>query len=248
MKQLLLFGGTTEGRILAKAAMDMGYQVTLCVATDYGQEVLPFQNSGITVHAGRLDEEQMQQMMTDVSFSCVVDATHPYAVAVSRNIRSAAKLAGVSYLRLLRPESVCTDCRYADNISEACAMAGQGNLLAATGSKEIFAYTTLADYQNRVYARVLPTPQSVELCHRAGLSDSHILTALGPFSVEQNEAVLREHSIKTMVTKDGGAVGGFAEKLTAAQNCGVEVIVVRRPQEIDGFSSQQILQKLKEAL
>ena len=81
MRRLLLFGGTTEGRELALAAANLGWQVTLCVATDYGAECVP-EADGIAIHTGRLDEAAMEALMRD-GFTVAVDATHPYAVAVS---------------------------------------------------------------------------------------------------------------------------------------------------------------------
>ena len=53
----------------------------------------------------------------------------------------------------------------------------------------------------------------------------------GPFSQALNEAVFRQWNIRWMVTKDGGRNGGFAEKLAAAQSCGVGVLVLNRPED-----------------
>lgn len=246
MKMLLLFGGTTEGRILAGQAAALGYAVTLCVATEYGREVLPPDSGQITVKTGRLDLAAMTALMQVVHFACVVDATHPYAVVVSQNILAAAKTMQLPYFRLLREQGDCADCCYAESTKRACMLVGEGNIFATTGSKEIAAYILIPDYRQRVYARVLPTPEALALCRSAGLADAHILTGKGPFTVAQNEAVLRDYQIKTMITKDGGVFGGFAEKLQAAKNCGTRVIVVRRPAESDGYSATQILQMLKE--
>lgn len=240
---MLLFGGTTEGRELAVQAAAMGLAVTLCVATDYGAACVPHAQ-GIAVHTGRLDEDAMERLMSE-RFACVVDATHPYAVDVSRNIRQAAAAAKLPCLRLLRPESEHPDCRYADTVAEACRLVSPGNVLAATGSKEIQAYTAIRDYQRRVYARVLPVETSLCQCRAAGLADDHILAAKGPFTLEENVETLRRYRIRSMVTKDGGAAGGFPEKLAAARACGVQVILVRRPAD-DGLSMAQILKRLEE--
>lgn len=240
MKKLLLFGGTTEGRELAHAAATLGWDVTLCVATAYGSQLAP---AGVTVRAGRLDTDAMAALMGQ-AFSCCVDATHPYAVAASENIRAAATAAQLPLLRLLRPESTAENCRFAGSVAQACALVPPGNVLAATGSKEIAAYRTIADFESRVYARVLPLEDSLRLCRQAGLPDSHVLAAKGPFSQAENERVLREYDICSMITKDGGQAGGFQEKLAAAKACGVAVIVVRRPEET-GLTYEEILERLQ---
>ena len=126
-------------------------------------------------------------------------------------------------------------------------MVPEGNVLAATGSKEIAAYTAIPGFAERVYARVLPLESSVAQCRAAGLPDSHILAARGPFTLEENLAVLRRYAIRSMVTKDGGAAGGFPEKLEAARQSGVEVLLVRRPEE-HGLSMEALCRQLEERL
>lgn len=242
MKRLLLFGGTTEGRELAAAAAKLGWDVTVSVATDYGATFVP-EGDGVTVHAGRLDEGAMEALMGS-GFTVAVDATHPYAVAVSANIRAAAERAGLPLLRLLRPESAHPDCLYADSVAEACTLVPAGNVLAATGSKEVAAYRAIPDYQARVYARVLPLESSIADCHRAGLDDGHILAARGPFTLEDNIDTMERYAIRSMITKDGGAAGGFPEKLEAARRCGVQVILVRRPQD-SGLPYEEICKRLE---
>ena len=85
MKQVLIFAGTTEGRRLAECLAAARIPASVCVATEYGETLLP-RAEGITHLMGRLDEGQMESLMKKEDFSCVVDATHPYAVAVSENI------------------------------------------------------------------------------------------------------------------------------------------------------------------
>ena len=228
MSRLLLFGGTTEGRELAAAAAAMGYGVTVSVATGYGADCIP-ETPGVTVHTGRLDAAEMARWMAE--FDLVVDATHPYAVAVSANVRSAAAEAGRPYLRLVRPESEHPGCRYADSVPQAVAMVPPGNVLAATGSKEIAAYAAIPDFARRVWARVLPVESSVAACRAAGLPEDHILAGRGPFSLEDNLETMARYAIRSMVTKDGGAAGGFPEKLEAARRLGVQVLLIRRPAE-----------------
>ena len=60
MYKLLLFAGTTEGRELAEYLAGCKVQVTACVATEYGETLISPQTN-LTVHAGRMDRQQMQQ-------------------------------------------------------------------------------------------------------------------------------------------------------------------------------------------
>lgn len=67
-------------------------------------------------------------------------------------------------------------------------------------------------------------------CLEAGLPEDCIVTGRGPFTVEQNRALLRQFEIGVMVTKDSGDRGGVREKLEAARLEGCEVVVVERPE------------------
>ncbi len=101
---VLIFGGTTEGRILAERAARSGARVVLSVATDYGEEVLEdIQDmEGLDVHKGHLDTGKMISLIDDVKPCVVFDATHPYANEVTASVSAAAAAAGVRYVRVRR--------------------------------------------------------------------------------------------------------------------------------------------------
>ena len=100
--KVVLFGGTTEGRMLSGALVALGAQVTVCVATEYGCREQGT-CSGVSVRTGRLEEAEMEKVLHGAALC--VDATHPYAVRASGNIAAACARAGVPRLRLLRRES-----------------------------------------------------------------------------------------------------------------------------------------------
>ena len=101
---VLIFGGTTEGRVLAEAAARGGAHVVLSVATDYGEEVLEDMQDmeGIDIHKGHLDTDKMISLIDDVKPYVVFDATHPYAEEVTASVSAAAAAAGVRYVRVRR--------------------------------------------------------------------------------------------------------------------------------------------------
>ena len=100
--RIVVFSGTTEGRDFSRAAAALDIAVTVSVATDLGAEEQG-QAPGITVHSGRLLPGAMAELLQGAALC--VDATHPYAVDATRNIRAAAVQAGVEYRRLLRAQS-----------------------------------------------------------------------------------------------------------------------------------------------
>ena len=206
--KVVLFGGTTEGRMLSGALVALGAQVTVCVATEYGCREQGA-CSGVSVRTGRLEEAEMEKVLHGAALC--VDATHPYAVRASGNIAAACARAGVPRLRLLRRESpLPADAAVFSTAQQAAVHLEQteGNIFLTTGAKELAAFAGV-DVQ-RLYVRLLPLRESLGACAAAGISGSHIVAMQGPFSQALNEALLRQFSIRFLVTKDGGAAGGFA--------------------------------------
>ena len=239
----VVFAGTTEGRAFSHALAALGAAVTVCVATDLGAEEQG-QAAGITVHTGRLDAEEMAALLQGAALC--VDATHPYAIEATRNICAAAKAAGVEYHRLLRPASALpAGSVVLETAAQAAAYLADkpGNVLLATGAKELPAFAALDPA--RLYPRVLPTVAGITACEKAHIPHRNIVALQGPFTAELNTALLRQFVIAYMVTKDGGATGGFAEKAAAAAACGVRFIVLRRPEEA-GETAETILQRCRE--
>ena len=238
--KILLFGGTTEGRLLAEELLKRGQELTVSCATELGAEEL--KGMSCRILQGRLEEAQMENLVKD--YELVVDATHPYAKLVTENIEEACKKSETSYIRISR-EMGKKDERGCSKVKSCQAAAEylqgkEGNILITTGAKELSAYAGL-DPQ-RLFARVLPTHAGIEACEKIGLAHRNILALQGPFSQEMNEAIIRQYQIRYLVTKDGGKAGGFSEKAKAAENTGIELILVERPED-KGISMQEFLER-----
>ena len=89
--------------------------------------------------------------------------------------------------------------------------------------------------------------EGISACEAVHIPHKNILALQGPFSYALNKALLEQCSIRFLVTKDGGAAGGFAEKAQAAADTGAQLIVIRRPAET-GETAEQILTRCKEVL
>ncbi len=239
--EILLFGGTTEGRTLTHALLEAGYAVTCSVATEYGGQLLD-PRPGLTILAGRLDQDAMVLQMQSRPFAAVVDATHPYAADVTQNVRGAAASTGLCYYRLLRPEALVEDALWADSPAHAVELLAHttGNILLTTGSKDLKTFATLPDYQNRLYVRILPAQESLALALAAGIHPTHIICMQGVGSVELNLALLRQFDCTHLVTKNSGKEGGFRIKCQAAQQAQARVVVIRRPHEEQGYTLEEL--------
>lgn len=251
--EILIFAGTTEGRTLSEYLAEAEIKHTICVATEYGEIVLR-QHPLVKVHQGRMDREQIEKFLRDGKFDVVIDATHPFAGEITRNIKSALeelKRVGRSilYLRLKRDgiaerENGIT---YFET-NEACEKAledTKGNILLTTGSKELYKYCVSEEIKRRLYVRVLPSVESISVCAQQGICGKQVIAMQGPFTALMNEAVIRQYEIACLVTKESGVPGGYQEKINAAKRTGTKIFVIGCPEEDEGYSFSEICRKLE---
>lgn len=246
MSKPLIFSGTTEGRTLSEKLTASGISHIVCVATEYGGLVME-PSDHADVRTGRMTALEMYDLIKSEAGK-VFDATHPYAHDVSHNILTACRAADHEYVRILRktdselfPEDA--DIHLFDSAA-SCAEAlktTEGNILLTTGSKELGVYSNDEGIRSRLYARVLPSHESIALCEEAGLNGKQIIAMQGPFSMETDLALIRQFDIKVLVTKSSGIAGGAPDKVRAAARAGIPVYMIGRPDEEGGLSVEDAL-------
>lgn len=247
--RLLIFGGTTEGRLLAECAAHRKIPCIVSVATEYGESLLSHLD-GIRPCAGRKDRNQIAELIRKESISLVIDATHPFAQNATEEIKGACLDTDTEYLRCLRERTETEDegggkTVFVKTVAEAADYLKdkEGNVFIATGSKELSLYTCIPKYKERCFARVLSTVHAVEDSVRLGFQGAHLIAMQGPFSEEMNVALLRQTKARWFVTKESGSEGGYLEKQRAARAAGAVLVVVRRPEE-EGLSLEEIISNL----
>lgn len=233
---IVLFAGTSEGRRLAQACAAAGRETLVCVATEYGERILP-EHPALHVHQGRLDEPAMLAFLQDAHASCVVDATHPHAIRVSDTIRRVCGRLDLRCIRLLREQETAlpSDPRIhvVGDAAQAARLAQQmsGNIFLTTGAKELPVFAEEITDKERFFLRVLPVQEALAACADCGVSGKHVIAMQGAFTAELNRAMYDYADAKILVTKESGAAGGFLAKLTPALERGMECIVIQRPAE-----------------
>jgi precorrin-6x reductase len=247
MSRILIFGGTTEGRLLAEYCHEQKKSAWVSVATGYGKMVLP-DSPYLLIHETPMNEEEMEQFILHNGITLVFDATHPYAAVVSKNIASACEKTETKRIRVVR-ESVTNKedggagehIIWVDSVEEAVRYLQEkaGNVLVTTGSKELVRFTLLDSFEERVYARILPTVAVISSCEEIGIKGKRLIGMQGPFSQELNEAMIRQYDINYLVTKEAGNAGGFQEKIKAAEACHIKAVVVGRPMTETGMTLKE---------
>lgn len=229
---VLVMGGTSDARALCQQLDTAQVKYTLSVATPTGQQ-LAGDIQG-RVRCGRLEQEEMVAWLRAHHTRWVIDASHPYAEVVSRNIVSACETAGVLLSRYQRPDQL-SDLTHpllykVQSIDDACEVArrlGQ-RVLLTTGSKDL-AHWRAGLAEKTLLARVLPVPDVVAQCAGLGFGVGEIFALCGPFSAAFNAAFYRQCRADVVITKASGAEGGYQEKVQPCLDAGIPCIVITRP-------------------
>lgn len=231
---VLVLGGTSDSIKICELINKKGFcnRYILSVTTEYGKDLA----DGIAkkIHLGKMSEEDMDKFIMENKVSFIIDATHPYATEVSKNAIKAAETTDTGYIRYERKslleEIDYKGCRFADSIDEMCEMAknnGYKRILIGTGSKNLAKYReNLPEIE--LFPRVLPTSEVIIECEKLGFNADNIIAMKGPFSKDMNVEMIKHYDIDLMLTKESGAAGGFLEKIDACEECGIDVIVLKR--------------------
>ncbi len=227
MLRVLILGGTTEASALAEALHgDDRFAPTLSFAGVTRAPVLPRIATRIGGFGGA---DGLAGWLRETGTHALIDATHPFAQRISRNAVAACAAAGVALLRVARPEwrPVPGDrWTVTPDMAAAAAALGPGGrrVLLTIGRQDLAAF--------------LPHPQHAYLVRSVDLPPAALLppgcrlvTARGPFALEDELSLLSRHAIEAIVSKNSGGDATRA-KLDAARRLGIEVVMVARPEPV----------------
>lgn len=230
---ILLMAGTSEGRELAERLDEQGYRLLVTTTTEYAGSLL---KTGIESLHQPLEPDDLVRLIGERQIKLLIDATHPFAVLASRNAEAAAKRTGIPYFRWERGGLCVDDLTKAEIVKVSSAeeamrvLEPYDRILLTIGSKELPRYRPLLLHPaKKVYVRVLPLPESLQVCWDLGIPPGQIIAGQGPFSAAWNCAVIEQFQIQALLTKESGRRGGVTEKLEAAGRFQIPVVILERP-------------------
>jgi precorrin-6A/cobalt-precorrin-6A reductase len=221
-RRVLVLGGTAEARRLAGAlAAEPGTEAITSLA---GRVAAPRELPGRVRTGGFGGAAGLAGYLADQGVDALVDATHPFAERITRNAVLAAAATGVPLVVLRRPgwaQEPGDRWHWADDLAAAAAaLPGLGGrAFLTTGSGGLAAFAALDLFF--LLRAVEPPPPPLPPRHR-------LVLARGPFTAQGERALLRDHRVDVLVTRDSGGPA-TAPKLAAAREAGIPVVVVRRP-------------------
>lgn len=252
---IFVAAGTQDGRELAGALLQAGYEVTASVVSSYGEKLLK-QYPRLIINDKPLDEEALEDYIRQHGVRLFVDASHPYAANVSENAMRACRAANIPYIRYERA-SVPVDYDKAypvESYEEAASTAAHlgTTVFLTTGSRNLKAFV-LSDALkgHTIIARILPTAGVLKECEELGLTPKQIVALQGPFSEELNIALYRQYGADVVVTKNSGEIGGTDTKITAAKKLGLPVVMIDRPKldyDVIAYRFEEVLNFAKEKI
>ncbi|MBE6502182.1 MAG: precorrin-6A reductase [Methanobrevibacter thaueri] len=251
--RILLLGGTKDStNIIEHVKKNHDCFILTTTTTEYGARLAKEAGSDEVI-ARPLPKEEIIDIIKNEKIGMLIDATHPFAEHITRTSVSIANELEMPYIRFERPttnlENIDTShIHYADSFDMAGKLIEsefrKGNVLHFAGAntmEDILKYVSV----DRFYPRILKVESSIEKCEKLGVDPSHIIPMKGAASVEENIELIERYGASVMITKESGDVGGVIEKILAANEKDVAVIMIQRP-KIDELNKNDIVSNLDE--
>lgn len=282
--RIWLVGGTSESAILAKALVQSQLPCTVTVTTEAAKVLYPV-SPLLRIWVGCLDTQQLSQFLPEEKIVVILDASHPYAVEISRLAIQVATETQIPYLRYDRPK-----CQLLGSQNSQAPLAPQHEMRQSAVrhnvGREAFTHHDLAklsqnqrkinqlksnnfdklsptvldsfeslvagDYlrgerviltsgyktlhlfrswQNlsTLFARILPSPESVQAALNAGFTPNKLIAIRPPISASLEKALWQQWDISLVVTKASGVAGGEDIKRSLAAELGIKLVIIQRP-------------------
>jgi precorrin-6A/cobalt-precorrin-6A reductase len=229
-----LIGGTSDSVTIANTLANEKIPFVVSVATQATQ--LPY-SGNLQIAVGCLDQESMQSFCQGQNIRGIIDASHPYAVEVSRQAIAVSNKLNIPYLRYERSNyqpatSTDTNNFVTELESFQALLTGeylhQERVLLTVGCKVLSQFQPWQT-QAILYARILPKIESLETALAAGFTSDRLIAIRPPISLAMETALWQQWGVTLVVTKASGSAGGEDIKRQVAANLNIPLIIIARP-------------------
>ena len=251
--KIFLLGGTKDStNIIEFVKENYESYILTTTTTEYGARLARESGSDSTI-ARPLLKDEIIDIIKRENFDILIDATHPFAKHITQTSASIARELKMPYIRFERPitnlENMDTShIHYADSFDDAGKLIEKefrkGNVLHFAGAntmEDILKYVSV----ERFYPRILKVESSIEKCENLGIDPSHIIPMTGAASLEENIELIERYDASVMITKESGDIGGVVEKIDAANQKDVAVVMIQR-QKIDELNKNDVVSNIEE--
>ena len=251
--RIFLLGGTKDStNIITHIKENYDAFILTTTTTEYGARLAREAGSDDTI-ARPLLKDEIIEIFTEGTFDILIDATHPFAEHITQTSVSIARELEIPYIRFERPttnlENIDTShIIYVKSFDEAGKLIddqfSEGNVLHFAGANtmaEIVKYVPV----DRFYPRILKVESSLVKCRELDIDPEHIIPMTGAATLEENVELIERYDASVMITKESGEIGGVIEKIEAANEKDIAIVMIQRP-KIEMLDEKDIVNNLKE--
>ena len=249
MNVMVMAGTKDAANIIKRLSSTEKFNILATTTTSYGAEIAKAAGADNLISKALPLEELVEVIKTN-DIKVLVDATHPFAANATCNAIKSSKIAGIKYLRFERPGENFKEndlIHEVPSFEEAALKAHElteGKVLHLAGVSTLAPIIKKID-SSRLFARVLPSVDSIQKCLDMKLNQENIIAMQGVFSKKFNKSLFEEYNISLIITKDSGETGGTSSKISAAVELGLDIVLVTRP-KVAELENENIFSDLDE--
>jgi precorrin-6A/cobalt-precorrin-6A reductase len=225
-----IIGGTSESVMVAQAIAEKNFFCIVTVTTADAVKLYPVLPN-LRIRVGQLKEFQIHEFIRQEKIIAIIDASHPYAIAISETVIQIAQALQIPYLRYERAELVLSqNITVLENFETLLA----GNYLTNQRVLLTVGYKILPRFkiwqsQAVLFARILPSRESLKVSLESGFTSDRLIGIRPPISMDLEKALWQQWNISLVVSKASGQAGGEEIKQRVSQLLGIPLIVIARP-------------------
>jgi cobalt-precorrin-5B (C1)-methyltransferase len=227
---ILLFGGTTEGKAAANWLNDMGFSYHYSTKTPTSFRV----HEGCQKLEQAMTTDDMMQFCRAQQINLIVDAAHPFAKDLHSNIHRCAHEQGIPHLRVERSFGAQSDSpqvHYVASLEEMtrhCHAKGYTKILSLMGVKSVGTlHRSLPE--RKLWYRILDRPLSWFEALNTGVEKQQVIASLQFDNLNDADSLIEEQGIEALLTKDSGHIGLIDQKIELAEKYQIPLIIMERP-------------------
>lgn len=235
MRYMVMSGTSDATKVIEFLSQDENNYILATTVTDYGGKIA--ESAGATeVITKALKEEDFINVIKEKNIEILIDATHPFAAVATETAIESSEKAGIKYIRYERASTILPESElihYVNSFPEGANKAkellgDEKRLMHLAGVLNLHTITETLNPE-QVVPRVLPNNFSISKTLETGVPASNIIAMQGTYSKEFNMSIMKEYDISAIITKESGESGGAENKINAALELGIPVIIITRP-------------------
>lgn len=231
---LWVIGGTGEAVELASALAAEQIPCLITVTTAAAQRAYR-KSTYLKVLVGGLDVAFLEEFVQVQHIGAVLDASHPFAVEISKGAIAAARALNLPYWRYERPAlekpSSTGLIHYMNDLQAVLTpeILLEQRTLLTLGYRWLHHFTPWQS-QATLFARILPSPVALEAALKAGFTPDRLIALRPPITAGLERALWQQWAITQVITKASGAPGGEDTKRAVVEQLGLALFILKRPQ------------------